>query len=84
VIECPGCGFPTEVDETRSIKGGLRRRRRCTSPTCGEKMTTLEFLIRSEGERVRRVNVEFVMVPRDDLEQLASLVGGMLSRNQKP
>jgi transcriptional repressor NrdR len=59
-VNCPTCGEPSHVVETRSADGGtaLRRRRECTS--CGERFTTYErwdpgplFVRKRDGERER-------------------------------
>ena len=59
-MNCPACGEPSHVVETRSAEAGaaLRRRRECTS--CGERFTTYErsepgplFVRKRDGERER-------------------------------
>lgn len=46
MIRCPECGHTTAVTETRSVGGRVRRRRRCESPTCPVRVTTIEFIWR--------------------------------------
>jgi transcriptional regulator NrdR family protein len=43
-IRCPVCDEATTVIETRQNRGSLRRRRRCLSPTCSGRITTIEMI----------------------------------------
>jgi len=69
---CPLCGGNMHVAETRSNFGGLRRRRRCTTPTCRGRITTQEFVVRVDhlGERPRPFDGEHVMLPRKLFQRL--------------
>ncbi len=46
-IVCPKCSACTEVLETREKVGGIRRRRCCSDPSCGGRVTTLELVVPS-------------------------------------
>lgn len=41
-MKCPKCGDRSEVLQTLQIKGGTNRRRKCLSPRCGKRFTTME------------------------------------------
>jgi transcriptional repressor NrdR len=59
-MECPSCGSRTRTLESRKAEGGaaVRRRRECTSKSCGRRFTSFErrerepsFVIKRAGER---------------------------------
>lgn len=43
--ECPTCGSPSSVAETRTLPGAIRRRRKCTVATCDARWTTYELRV---------------------------------------
>jgi len=45
-MDCPHCNhLQSTVLETRSYEGGVRRRRKCLSPKCGERFSTVEVVV---------------------------------------
>ena len=55
MIQCPGCGGPTQVEETRATGLASRRRRSCAA--CGKRVTTIEVIVkdRQDTEKILRV-----------------------------
>ena len=70
-LGCPTCGAATSVQETRSIPGGLRRRRRCVSTSCDGRLCTLEL---AAPATMRKWGEPMVFVPLAQLEEVARLL----------
>lgn len=62
MIACPVCGLETQVHETRSRPGSVRRRRRCVSVTCKGRLTTVELVVSEtrDSTNMAAVPVEFI------------------------
>lgn len=72
-FRCPLCGASTRVEETRSIVGGVRRRRQCLA--CKAKVTTAELAVAQDWARGRhaRTRGPVVAIRRADLQRIAAL-----------
>lgn len=46
-MQCPECGAPTDVIDSRlnSVNGRVRRRRRCSAKKCSARFTTYEYAV---------------------------------------
>ncbi len=82
MINCPKCGSPTTVTETRDTKAGSRRRRRCMKIACDYRLTTVEIVIHGGGKLPRDHstpigNVALVSTSKlDKLERLVTAIRG--------
>ncbi|MFQ5860751.1 MAG: transcriptional regulator NrdR [Dehalococcoidia bacterium] len=60
-MRCPYCGHPeSKVIDSRDVEDGIRRRRECLSPHCGQRFTTYErmelaalWVVKRDGRRER-------------------------------
>lgn len=77
-IVCPKCGGETEVIETRKRDEGLRRVRRCESPTCDGRITTYE--VPAPPHKAAWRGRPLVLIERDRLEELERVIGAALAR----
>lgn len=81
MIVCTVCGTETSVLETRDSPAYVRRRRRCKSAVCGQRITTIEFVLASPAEER---GGDVVIVRRRDLERLRQLAGRLLPLQDVP
>lgn len=80
MIVCPVCGSDTGVQETRAVRTGLRRRRRCVNRGCPGRVTTVEAVV--DGKALRNASV-LVLVPLHKLDALAGFVLAMRPKETK-
>lgn len=71
---CPLCGKPTRVHETRTIEGGVRRRRCCTVYSCGHKFSTAELAVGQRWIDGTRTRGPVIAIRYRDLQAIAKLV----------
>lgn len=71
-MNCPRCGGPSSVRETRKTDYGIRRRRFCEQRPCAARFTTAEVII---PENVRLdSHGRYHLVAVRDLESIVLLV----------
>lgn len=75
MIRCPVCGANTLVTETRHLRNASRRRRQCSKPECGARITTMEIPV--GGQRLPHDGALSVVRTRD-LEALRTAIAAML------
>lgn len=80
MIACPACGADTQVLDTRPSKTYAKRRRRCVSTQCGQRITTIEMITRENP----RLDGDAVLCRRADLERLFQLAGSLLATATPP
>ena len=72
MIRCPHCRAKTHVTETRVSATCARRRRVCTSPECGAKVTTIEIIVPDGGAPF--LGKGSVIIPAPLLKKLRKIV----------
>ena len=72
-IVCRVCGYPTTAQETRSIETYVRRRRICSRPDCGTRVTTIEIAVLNPRQLARLG--ELIVVPRAAVEASLRAIG---------
>lgn len=75
---CPRCGAQTRVHETRAVDGGLRRRRCCTSYSCGHKITTSELQVGQRWDDGTRTRGPVIAIRYRDLRTIAQIVNSVI------
>jgi len=65
MLTCPKCGHDTSVKETRSLVGGIRRRRICDDVACNTRITTIELV----AVNPKAARGDYVLVERSVLDR---------------
>lgn len=94
-VLCPACGGGTMVFSTRanelSLAGGLRRRRRCRTPACATRFTTVEERVPDQEAEARTLHAaaelgrDYLALDEEGRRAIRKILDAMASaRQQQP